>query len=148
MAPQAEFEIVVRLVVAGVLGAVIGFEREYRGHDAGLRTMSAVAIGSALYSGLGTLVGHTDPTRIAAQVVTGIGFLGAGSIIRSGASIKGLTTAAAIWVVAAMGMAAGFGYYILATATTALIVIMLVSMRWVHERWLKDIEPEQEAALK
>ena len=135
-------------MAAGILGAIIGFEREYRGHDAGLRTMSAVAIGSALYSGIGTLVVHTDPPRIAAQVVTGIGFLGAGSIIRSGVSIKGLTTAAAIWVVAAIGMAAGFGYYILAVATTALIVLMLLSLRWVHERWLKDVPAEQEADLK
>lgn len=148
MASTGELDVLLRLLFAAVLGAIIGFEREYRGHDAGLRTMSAVAIGSALYSAIGTLVAHTDPTRIAAQVVTGIGFLGAGSILRSGTSIKGLTTAAAIWVVAAMGMAAGFGYYVIATGTTLLIVVMLVALRFVHERWLRDLPAADEHELR
>ncbi len=138
MSPQAELEVSVRLVVALVLGALIGAEREYHRHPAGLRTLSAISVGSALFTALGTLVLHTDPTRIAAQIVTGVGFLGAGAILRSGASVRGLTTAATIWVVAAIGMAAGFGYFILATICTALMLALLIGLRRIEVRRFQE----------
>lgn len=147
MSPQLEIEASVRLLVALVLGSVIGLEREYHKHPAGLRTMAAVSLGACLFTVVGTIPQHTDPTRVAAQVVTGVGFLGAGAILRSGANIKGLTTAAAIWVVAALGMASGFGYFILATSATVLVLIFLVVLRPIEARWFHDptkIRPEDQ----
>jgi putative Mg2+ transporter-C (MgtC) family protein len=129
---QQELEASLRLLIALVLGTAIGIEREYHRHPAGLRTMAAVSLGSCLFSVIGTMVAHTDPTRIAAQVVTGVGFLGAGAILRSGRSIHGLTTAAAIWVVAAVGMAAGFGLFILSAVCALMVVIFLVALKRVE----------------
>src|SRR5881227_2331649 len=111
-----------RLVAACLLGAAVGFERELRDREAGIRTHLLVSLGSALFTIVsaygfhefltnGGSVVRADPTRIAAQIVTGIGFLGAGAIIREGLSVRGLTTAATLWVVAAIGMASGAGYY-------------------------------------
>ena len=140
MSPQVELEIAFRLLVAAVFGALIGAEREYSRHPAGLRTMAAVSIGSCLFTSMGVYEMHTDPTRIAAQVVSGVGFLGAGAIMRSGISIHGLTTAAAIWVVAAVGMAAGFGHYILAALCSLLVVIMLIGLRGIEKRFFGHIE--------
>ena len=129
-----------RLVVAAALGGAVGLERELRDHDAGFRTHMLVAVGSALFTivsayafrdflvGGGAVV-RADPTRIAAQIVTGIGFLGAGAIIRQGLSVRGLTTAATLWVVAAIGMAAGAGYYGGAVLTTAVVLVSLWPLR-------------------
>lgn len=129
-----------RIVVAAALGGAVGIERELRDHDAGFRTHMLVSIGSALFTiisaygfheflvGGGTIV-RADPTRIAAQVVTGIGFLGAGAIIRQGLSVRGLTTAATLWVVAAIGMAAGAGYYGGALITTGVVLVSLWPLR-------------------
>jgi putative Mg2+ transporter-C (MgtC) family protein len=132
---------VLRLLVALVLGAVIGLERARRGHAAGIRTMAMVSIGSCLFTLLGAVVvgGSADPTRIAAQVVTGVGFLGAGTILRGdvSAGIRGLTTAATIWVVAAIGMTAGFGYYVLATGSTVLVLAGLIVLHAVREPLLR-----------
>lgn len=146
-----QLEIGLRLLVALGLGASIGMEREYHGHPAGLRTMSAVAVGAALFTVLGLIVfpGKVgDPTRIAAQVVSGVGFLGAGSIFRAEEKVKGLTTAATIWVVAALGMAAGFGYVVLAIVTAALVLFSLVALRPLESRIFHRAtgpsEPEQE----
>jgi putative Mg2+ transporter-C (MgtC) family protein len=136
-------EVVLRLVVAAVLAGAIGIERELREREAGLRTHLLVGVGSALFTlvsayaftdfryGLETGI-TLDPTRIAAQIVTGIGFLGAGAIIRQGITIRGLTTAAGLWVVAAIGMAAGAGYYVAALVTTALVLVGLGPLRWVE----------------
>jgi putative Mg2+ transporter-C (MgtC) family protein len=110
----------VRLSVAAGLGAAVGIEREFRDREAGIRTHLLVALGSALFTIIsaygfheflasGDSVVRADPTRIAAQIVTGIGFLGAGAIIREGLSVRGLTTAGSLWVVAAIGMASGAG---------------------------------------
>jgi putative Mg2+ transporter-C (MgtC) family protein len=139
-------ELALRLVVAGVLGGAIGVERELREREAGLRTHLLVCVGAALFTLVsayafadfryGLESGITfDPTRVAAQIVTGIGFLGAGAIIRQGLTVRGLTTAAGLWVVAAIGMAAGAGYYVAAFITTALVLVGLGPLRWL-EHWL------------
>ena len=132
--------VLLRLGVAAALGGAIGLERELRDREAGLRTHMLVSMGAALFTIVsaygfheflvngGNLV-RTDPTRIAAQVVSGVGFLGAGAIIRQGFSIRGLTTAATLWVVAAIGMAAGAGYYSAATITTAVALVSLGPLR-------------------
>ncbi len=122
------FEVIVRLVVALVLGGAIGIEREYRSKDAGFRTHFLVALGSALFtvvSMYGFPGGDSDSSRVAAQVVSGIGFLGAGMIIFQRNFIRGLTTAAGLWVTAAVGMACGTGNYIIAVAATAMVLVGL-----------------------
>jgi putative Mg2+ transporter-C (MgtC) family protein len=123
--------------VSLLIGLIIGVEREFRGHPAGLRTMALITVGSCLFTGLGLIpdFGKTvDPTRIAAQIVTGVGFLGAGSILRQGEAVKGLTTAASIWVSASLGMAVGFGYFIVALFATILVVLTLVGLRPLEDR--------------
>lgn len=131
-----------RVVIAAVLGALIGLERDVHGRAAGLRTHLLVCVGSALFMVLSESIarnaraagGTGDPGRIAAQIVTGIGFLGAGTIIKEGLNIRGLTTAACLWIVAAIGMAAGAGFFSIATAVTGLALLCLISMHYL-ERW-------------
>jgi putative Mg2+ transporter-C (MgtC) family protein len=147
-------EVAVRLVVAAALGAAVGLERELREREAGLRTHMLVSVGSALFTlasaygfhefltGGGNLV-RTDPTRIAAQIVTGIGFIGAGAIIRQGLSVRGLTTAATLWTVAAIGLAAGAGYYSAAVIATAIVVFSLWPLRVLAFRAVERIRPEE-----
>lgn len=121
-------DITLRLVVAMVLGGIIGLERDYRAKDAGFRTHFLVAIGSALFtliSMYGFTDGVKDTSRVAAQVVSGIGFLGAGLIVFQKNVIRGLTTAAGLWVTAAVGMACGVGQYYMAVFVTALMLIGL-----------------------
>ncbi len=129
-------QIIIRLVVSLFLSSLIGFERELRRKGAGLRTHVLVGLSSCLLMLVSMFVarsffeeGHIfDPGRIAAGVVTGIGFLCAGTIIRFGASIKGLTTAASLWAVAAVGLAVGSGFYVAAYVTTALMIITLLAL--------------------
>jgi putative Mg2+ transporter-C (MgtC) family protein len=130
MIPTSFPEAFVRLALAAFLGGAIGLEREFRHKPAGLRTNMLIAIGSALFSILSVDLGAGagSPDRIAAQVVTGIGFLGAGAILRSGENIHGLTTAATIWVNAAIGMAAGLGSYTVATVAAAITLGVLALM--------------------
>ena len=146
-------ESLLRLALAAVLGGLIGVERELREREAGLRTHLLVALGSALFTivgaygfdaflNTGASVVRADPTRIAAQIVTGIGFLGAGAIIRQGLSVRGLTTAATLWVVAAVGLAAGAGYYSVAVITTALVLIALYPLRIIAYKILSRFRPE------
>jgi putative Mg2+ transporter-C (MgtC) family protein len=148
------WEAVARLAVAGGLGAAVGFERELRDREAGIRTHLLVSLGSALFTIVsafgfhefltnGGSVVRADPTRIAAQIVTGIGFLGAGAIIREGLSVRGLTTAATLWVVAAIGMASGAGYYGPAVATTVLTIFALWPLRLIAYRTIERIKPEE-----
>ena len=146
-------ESLLRLALAAVLGGLIGAERELRERQAGLRTHLLVAVGSALFTIVGAYGFHdflasgesvvrADPTRIAAQIVTGIGFLGAGAIIRQGFSVRGLTTAATLLVVAAVGLAAGAGYYSAAVITTALVLIALYPLRIIAFRMLRRFRAE------
>jgi putative Mg2+ transporter-C (MgtC) family protein len=121
-----------RLVVAVLLGGAIGYEREVGGKPAGLRTHALVCLGATLFMLVSVRSpdffpgsGPVDPGRIAAQVVTGVGFLGAGTILRAGGSVRGLTTAASIWAVAAIGLAVGVGYYITAVFSTGLALVVL-----------------------
>ena len=134
-----EGELVLRLVLAGILGGLVGFERERHNRPAGLRTHMLVCLGSALVmivsiAGFSGEIGPVgDQARIAAQVVSGIGFLGAGTIMRQGSAVRGLTTAASIWVVAAVGLATGIGLYMAAATATGLVLLSLFSMARVEE---------------
>ena len=121
------------LLVAAGLSALIGLEREYQKHDAGLRTHVMVGMGAALFTIVGAEMG-VDRTRMAAQVVSGIGFIGAGTIFRAGDSIKGLTTAAGMWTVAGIGVAAGFGMLQLATTATIVSLVVLFGLLPVLDR--------------
>jgi putative Mg2+ transporter-C (MgtC) family protein len=153
--PQLDgWDALLRLCIAGGLGAAIGFEREIRDREAGIRTHLLVSLGAALFTivsaygfheflASGDNVIRADPTRIAAQIVTGIGFLGAGAIIREGLSIRGLTTAATLWVVAAIGMACGAGYYWPAAAATVLTIFALWPLRLLAYRLIEQIKPEE-----
>jgi putative Mg2+ transporter-C (MgtC) family protein len=116
-----------RLLLAAGLGAALGLEREYRQKPAGLRTNILIALGSALFTIMSLTIGRDsgNTDRIAAQIVTGIGFLGGGAILRSGDTVHGMTTAATIWVNAAIGVAAGTGQYLLAAVTTGLTLAVL-----------------------
>jgi putative Mg2+ transporter-C (MgtC) family protein len=150
----SSLEIVARVVLAAALGGAIGLERELREREAGLRTHLLVSVGAALFT-LVSAYAWTDwhfsnregivfdPTRIAAQIVSGIGFLGAGAIIRQGLSVRGLTTAATLWVVAAIGMASGVGYYEAAVVTTALVLISLWPLRLLAYRMSIRFRPEE-----
>jgi putative Mg2+ transporter-C (MgtC) family protein len=143
-----------RLLLASALGGAVGFEREIRDREAGMRTHLLVALGSALFTIVsafafheflvsGTAVVRADPTRIAAQIVTGIGFLGAGAIIRDGSSVRGLTTAATLWVVAAIGMASGAGFYWAAVLVTVLTILALWPLRIAAYRVVERIKPAE-----
>jgi len=139
-----DWQLLVKLVISAVLGGIIGLQRERAERPAGFRTHVLVCLGSTLIMLISSeaFKGNSavDPTRIAAQVVTGIGFLGAGTIIRQGSIIKGLTTAASIWVVSAIGLAVGIGYYLGAVITTILVFLVLTIFKIVEERYLTKPE--------
>lgn len=118
-----------RLLAAGGLGAALGLERELNAQPAGFRTHLLVSLGAALFTVAGTDATDGDPLRVAAQVVTGIGFLGAGAILRDGGSVKGLTTAASLWVTAAAGLACGLGLLAVAAVATAIALLALVVLK-------------------
>ncbi|MBI1975927.1 MAG: MgtC/SapB family protein [Candidatus Omnitrophica bacterium] len=132
-----DIEITIRLLIALALGGLIGLEREIHGSDAGLRTHILVCLGSSLVMVVSILMAKqfpgTDPGRISAQVVSGIGFLGAGSILRSATSVRGLTTAASIWAVAGIGLGAGAGFYSSAAIASLLIVLTLWLLRFIEK---------------
>jgi len=151
-------ESLLRLALAALLGGLIGVERELREREAGLRTHLLVSLGSALFTIVGAYGFHAfldsgasvvraDPTRIAAQIVTGIGFLGAGAIIRQGISVRGLTTAATLWVAAAIGIAAGAGYYSGAVLATAITIFALWPLRLVGYRVFERLRPEERSVI-
>jgi len=130
-----------QLLLSMLLGSIVGFERRRRGQSAGVRTFSLIAMGSTLAMILSIYVPQKyagvldgDPTRIAAQVISGIGFLGAGAIIQMKGSVRGLTTAAGIWMVSALGMAVGCGLYTVGIVATALILFILVLLERIEHR--------------
>jgi putative Mg2+ transporter-C (MgtC) family protein len=128
-----------RCGIAAVCGGIIGLERELKQKPAGLRTNILICVGSAMYMAIGLILMPSDhqaidPTRIAAQVVTGIGFLGAGCIIQQGAHITGLTSAATIWVVAAIGLVSGAGYPLLALISAGLVLATLAILAPIEDR--------------
>lgn len=132
---------VYKLVLSLLLGSCVGFERKRKGQNAGVRTFSLIAMGACLAMILSIYVPQEylglkngDPSRIAAQVVSGIGFLGAGAIIQMKGSVRGLTTAAGIWMVSAIGMAVGVGMYWIATVATVLILLILVQLERFEHR--------------
>jgi putative Mg2+ transporter-C (MgtC) family protein len=136
----AQFDLSLRLLLAAALGALIGVEREIHGHPAGMRTHLLVALGSATFTVLSIYAFGDpnrpgfDPSRIAAQIVSGIGFLGAGAILKEGATIRGLTTAASLWATAAVGLAAGTAQYPVAWTGAIIIVFSLWPLNRVAER--------------
>jgi putative Mg2+ transporter-C (MgtC) family protein len=134
-----QLDLALRLIVAAVLGAAIGLEREIHEHPAGMRTHLLVSVGSAAFTVLSIFafpaVG-ADPARVAAQIVTGVGFLGAGAILKEGATIHGLTTAASLWAVAAVGMAAGAGAWGVAVVATIIVILSLWPLRVITYRFV------------
>ena len=147
-------EALLRLLIAAGLGGAIGLERELRDHEAGFRTHLLVSLGACVFT-LVSAYAWTDwtfsqrsgivfdPTRIAAQIVTGVGFLGAGAIIVRGISVRGLTTAATLWAVAAIGMAAGTGYYAVGVGAAVLVLISLGPLKLISTRLVSRVRPEE-----
>ena len=141
----SEVQIVLRVLVGAVLGAAVGFERERQDQPAGLRTHMILVIGATLAMILSVNLGYlfarpgtpADPARLAAQVISGIGFLGAGAILRYGFTVKGLTTATSLWTMAIVGMAVGAGYYLIGVVTTALILIVLALLNILENRFVR-----------
>lgn len=121
-------EDILKMLVALLAGAMIGAEREYRSKSAGFRTLMLISLGAALFTMLSAKIGHADVARIAANIVTGIGFLGAGAIFKDDNKVTGLTTAATVWAAAALGMAAGSGYYIWAILGAVAVLFVLWGM--------------------
>ena len=139
MTPELTFadqlDLALRLTVGLALGAIIGFERELHSQPAGFRTHSVVALGAAIFTVVSAFAFSgpgADPTRIAAQIVSGIGFIGAGTILHSRGQIRGLTTAASLWAVAGIGMAAGAGLYWVAVIGTVLMLVILSLFDWAE----------------
>ncbi len=134
---EIEWNFILRLFIAGILGGLIGFEREFRAKEAGLRTHFIVALGSALFMLISqyAFTGRFDAARVAAQVVSGIGFIGAGVIIFQKNVVRGVTTAAGLWVAAAIGLACGAGMYVVAIAATLFTIMCLETMHIITRRY-------------
>ena len=133
-------EMLLRLAVSMLLGGAIGFERERDSQPAGLRTHMILILGSCLAMILSINIGiknGTDPTRMAAQVISGVGFLGAGAILRSGFNVKGLTTATTVWTTAIIGLAVGYGYYWVGVFTTVLVLIALTLVSLLEKKFIR-----------
>lgn len=137
-----------QLVMAAFLGSLLGLERELAGKTAGMRTYALVSMGSALFSIISVIafgeflgISSYDPSRIASQVVVGIGFIGAGLIIFHDSRLQGLTTAAGLWVAAGIGMAVGYELYFIAVATTALALFIFVALWFIEHRLKKMSKP-------
>ncbi len=146
-------QIVLKLIIAVVLGMVIGIERVFVHKEAGMKTHAMVSLGAAafiiiseLIASKYSIIGGLDPTRMASQVIVGIGFLGAGSIIFQGNKLSGLTTAGGLWVTASIGMAAGFGFYKLAIVTTLLVLIILIVVNIFEIPIRKILEDKDKSA--
>lgn len=128
-----ETEIMIKLIVAAVLGSLVGFERAVHNKPAGMRTHSLVCIGATLFTIISVNVIGGEPSRIAAGIVTGIGFLGAGIIFRAKSRMRGITTATELWVMAAIGLAVGMGFYFAALITTLIVIFILIPMKYFEK---------------
>jgi len=138
-----EHDLILRLLLALLFGAIIGFEREYRSKAAGFRTITIISLGSALFTICSFKLGAPgNPDRIASNIITGMGFIGAGVIFKDGASVSGLTTAATIWIAAAMGMALGIGEYSIATITLILAIVVLSLFEKIQD-WIDTFHQEK-----
>jgi len=147
--PLTDLQITARLLLAAALGGAFGLEREFRQKSAGLRTNILIAVGSALFTMLSfhvAAMSGADPTRIAAQIVTGIGFFGAGAIMRTGSGVHGMTTAATIWVNAAVSVAVGAGEYRLAIIATVVTILALLALHPLEVAIDKRIAERRENA--
>ena len=124
-------DLIVKIILSLVLGGVMGLERQYNDKPAGYATNSIICVGATLFTILSLYMAQMggDPGRIAAQIVSGVGFLGAGAILREGNKVSGLTTAASVWLVAAIGMAVGFGQYLLASGACGIVLLMQLGVR-------------------
>lgn len=151
-------ELFARLAIAAALGGALGIERELRDHEAGFRTHLLVSLGSAIFTVVsaygfqgflesGANVVRADPTRIAAQIVTGIGFLGAGAIIRDGMNVRGLTTAANLWAVSAIGICCGAGYYYAAAIGAGIALFALWPLRVISDKTIERWRPRSSRVL-
>lgn len=145
-------EICLRFLCAMLVGMVIGTEREYTNRPAGMRTHILVALGACVVSITGQMLwsqfGNADPARLAAQVITGVGFLGAGTIMREGTTVKGLTTAASVWTVACLGIAAGFGYYAIALSGMVFMLVTLTILELLQHHLPGRKAPHEDYALE
>jgi putative Mg2+ transporter-C (MgtC) family protein len=120
-----DYEMILRVILALFLGSILGFERERHGISAGIRTYGAISLGACVFGVLSLSIVGADPSRVAAQVATGMGFLCGGVIFREGNHVNGLTTAATLWATAALGLAVAFGMYVISITTTLLIFLLL-----------------------
>ena len=137
-----DIELIFRLVLATALGSLIGYEREAKNRPAELRTHMLVSLGAAIFSMISVSF-EQDPTRIAAGIVAGIGFLGAGSIISSKQNVKGLTTAATLWIVAAIGLSIGTGFYMIGVASSV-IVFLILQLGHIEKRDYREKDDEDD----
>lgn len=128
-----DLEIGLRLLISFAIGTAIGLEREYRSKAAGLRTMIMICVGSTIFTEVSMILGAGTPDRIASNIVTGVGFLGAGVIFKDGLNVSGLTTATTIWICAALGMAVGAGEYFIAIVSTGVVVIVLTAFNMLQD---------------
>ena len=141
----SQTQIILRMLVGAVLGAAVGIERERHDQPAGLRTHMILVIGATLAMVLSVNLGYlyaregtpSDPARLAAQVISGIGFLGAGAILRFGYNVKGLTTATSLWTMAIVGMTVGAGYYLIGVVATVLMLVVLSLLSFVENRFVR-----------
>lgn len=130
-----DYEMVVRLLLAALWGGIVGAEREYRSKAAGLRTMIMISVGACFFTMMSAAIGHSgSPDRIASNIVTGVGFLGAGVIFRGDSRVNGITTSAAIWAVAAIGMGIGAGYYLAAGSASILVILVLSTLPYLENK--------------
>ena len=143
-----DYEIFIRFLLAALWGSIVGAEREYRGKSAGFRTVIMISIGSCFFTMMSERIGGSgNPDRIASNIVTGIGFLGAGVIFRGDNQVNGITTAATIWAVAAVGMGIGGGYYFAAAYASFLIMIVLALLPFC-EKFIDSLNQTKEYAIK
>jgi putative Mg2+ transporter-C (MgtC) family protein len=131
---EIDYEVGIRMVLSFLIGALIGFEREYHSKAAGLRTMIMICLGSTIFTEISLSIGLTSPDRIASNIITGIGFLGAGVIFKDGLTISGITTATTIWICAALGMAVGAGEYFIAVLGTVIVLLILSALSSITQR--------------